>query len=49
MSLHASTGKAPGLGKRLLWLVTIWAASVMALGAVALATRVAMKFAGMTG
>lgn len=49
MNLNAPTGKAPGLARRLLWLVTIWAASVMALGAVALATRVAMKFAGMSG
>ena len=46
--MNPSTTKGPGWSKRLLWLLAIWAASVMALGAVALATRLAMRFAGMT-
>lgn len=46
--MNPSTTKGAGWSKRLLWLLAIWAASVMALGAVALATRLAMRFAGMT-
>jgi hypothetical protein len=35
--------------RRLLWLVAIWSASVLALGAVALAMRGLMSLAGLTG
>jgi hypothetical protein len=34
---------------RVLWLVAIWSASVLALGAVALAMRGLMSLAGLTG
>jgi hypothetical protein len=36
-------------GRRVLWLVAIWAASVAALGAAALAMRGLMSMAGLTG
>jgi hypothetical protein len=35
--------------RRLLWLVAIWSASVLALGIVALAMRGLMGLAGLTG
>jgi Protein of unknown function (DUF2474) len=36
-------------GRRVVWLVAIWAASVVALGVVALAMRGLMGLAGLTG
>ncbi len=36
-------------GRRILWLVAIWSASVLALGVAALAMRGLMKVAGLTG
>jgi hypothetical protein len=36
-------------GRRVLWLVVIWSASVAALGAAALAMRGLMSLAGLTG
>jgi hypothetical protein len=36
-------------GRRVLWLVAIWSASVIALGAVAMAMRGLMSLAGLTG
>ena len=35
--------------RRVLWLVAIWSASVLALGIAALAMRVLMSLAGLTG
>ncbi|MDB5401298.1 MAG: hypothetical protein QOF70_6220 [Acetobacteraceae bacterium] len=36
-------------GRRALWLVGIWSASVLALGVFALLVRVLMNVAGLTG
>jgi hypothetical protein len=36
-------------GRRILWLIAIWSASVLAVGAVALAMRGLMTLAGLTG
>jgi hypothetical protein len=36
-------------GRRVLWLVTIWSASVLALGVAAAAMRGLMSMAGLTG
>lgn len=36
-------------GRRVLWLVVIWTASVLALGVAALAMRGLMSMAGLTG
>jgi hypothetical protein len=36
-------------GRRVLWLLAIWSASVLALGAAALAMRGLMKLAGLAG
>lgn len=36
-------------GRRILWLVAIWTASVLTLGVAALAMRGLMKVAGLTG
>jgi Protein of unknown function (DUF2474) len=36
-------------GRRVLWLIAIWSASVAALGVVALAMRGLMGLAGLTG
>jgi Protein of unknown function (DUF2474) len=36
-------------GRRVLWLVAIWSASVLALGVVALLMRGLMSVAGLTG
>jgi hypothetical protein len=36
-------------GRRVLWLVAIWSASVLALGLAALAMRGLMSMAGLTG
>lgn len=38
----------PNWPRRVVWLVTIWAASVMLLGVVALLLRLLMSAAGMT-
>ncbi|HET6307850.1 MAG TPA: DUF2474 domain-containing protein [Rhodopila sp.] len=35
--------------RRVLWLITIWSASVLALGVAALAMRELMRLAGLTG
>ncbi|HEY4042198.1 MAG TPA: DUF2474 domain-containing protein [Rhodopila sp.] len=35
--------------RRVLWLIAIWSASVLALGVVALAMRGMMSLAGLTG
>jgi hypothetical protein len=47
--MGASTTKPASLGKRVLWLLVIWASSVAALGAAALVMRLIMRAAGMTG
>jgi hypothetical protein len=36
-------------GRRVLWLIAIWSASVLALGLAALAMRGLMNLAGLTG
>ncbi|HEY0182390.1 MAG TPA: DUF2474 domain-containing protein, partial [Rhodopila sp.] len=39
----------PMWGRRILWMIAIWSASVLALGAAALAMRGLMSLAGLTG
>jgi Protein of unknown function (DUF2474) len=47
MTAHPSAGAQTWL-RRVAWLVVIWAASVLALGAVAGLFRVVMNLAGLT-
>ena len=47
MTAHTRAGRSTWL-RRIGWLVLIWAASVLALGVVAVLFRVLMTLAGMT-
>lgn len=44
----AAPSERPRWGRRLLWLVAIWAASILALAAAAMALKLFMRAAGMT-
>lgn len=45
--MNCASGSSNSFGRQLLWMASIWGASVLALGAVALAVRLTMSLAGI--